>query len=224
MAFLRIAITQEQGARGPFLIVAPLTTMDNWKREVEKWTDFKLLMYYGEKDQLPELRAQLKDSKSLEIVLTTYEKLRQEEKYLVHRRQWNAVIFDEGHKLKTINSNIRNAAEKLHCNIRIIMTGTPITNVLKDLWALLNYVDKKRFASFSAFESEYLNEGNLASTDALKKLQEDLKSHMLARKKSSLLTKLPKEEILVELDLVCLLRIVILLLDKCAKEDLSKYY
>lgn len=30
---------QLRGVRGPFLVVAPLTTLTHWQREIETWTD-----------------------------------------------------------------------------------------------------------------------------------------------------------------------------------------
>jgi chromodomain-helicase-DNA-binding protein 7 len=31
---------------GPFLILAPLTTLHQWRREIEEWTTFNCLLYY----------------------------------------------------------------------------------------------------------------------------------------------------------------------------------
>lgn len=33
---------------GPFLILAPLTTLQQWRREIEEWTNFNCLLYYDE--------------------------------------------------------------------------------------------------------------------------------------------------------------------------------
>ena len=33
---------------GPFLVLAPLTTLPQWRREIEKWTHFNCLLYYDE--------------------------------------------------------------------------------------------------------------------------------------------------------------------------------
>ena len=35
-----------EGQRGPFLIVAPLTTLTHWKRTVEDWTTLNGITYY----------------------------------------------------------------------------------------------------------------------------------------------------------------------------------
>jgi chromodomain-helicase-DNA-binding protein 7 len=33
---------------GPFLVLAPLTTLPQWRREIESWTNFNCLLYYDE--------------------------------------------------------------------------------------------------------------------------------------------------------------------------------
>lgn len=35
-----------EGCRGPFLVVAPLSTLAHWKRTVEEWTTLNVVLYY----------------------------------------------------------------------------------------------------------------------------------------------------------------------------------
>jgi len=35
------------GVRGPFLIVVPLSTLSNWQREFDSWTDLNAIVYHG---------------------------------------------------------------------------------------------------------------------------------------------------------------------------------
>lgn len=45
-----IAFLQEManyGINGPFLVVAPLSTIANWQREFEMWTDINTITYHG---------------------------------------------------------------------------------------------------------------------------------------------------------------------------------
>lgn len=39
--------TQNTGIKGPFLVIAPLSTIGNWQREAESWTDFNVIVYHG---------------------------------------------------------------------------------------------------------------------------------------------------------------------------------
>ena len=38
---------QATGVRGPFLVVAPLSTLANWQRECETWSDINAIVYHG---------------------------------------------------------------------------------------------------------------------------------------------------------------------------------
>lgn len=44
-AFLE-QLRNEYGIPGPFLIVAPLSTITQWKREIESWTDINAVLYH----------------------------------------------------------------------------------------------------------------------------------------------------------------------------------
>ena len=35
------------GVRGPFLIIAPLSTIANWEREFRTWTQHNVIVYHG---------------------------------------------------------------------------------------------------------------------------------------------------------------------------------
>jgi SNF2 family DNA or RNA helicase len=41
---------REQGINGPFLIVAPMSTIEQWKRELELWTDLNVVILHGSAD------------------------------------------------------------------------------------------------------------------------------------------------------------------------------
>jgi len=40
-------LRQKEGVRGPFLVIAPLSTLRNWQREVVEWTDMNGIVYHG---------------------------------------------------------------------------------------------------------------------------------------------------------------------------------
>ena len=40
-------LVRREHSRGPFLIVAPLSTLEQWKREIELWTDLNVVLYHG---------------------------------------------------------------------------------------------------------------------------------------------------------------------------------
>lgn len=45
IAFLQCVF--DYGIRGPFLVIAPLSTIGNWIREFDTWTDLNVIVYHG---------------------------------------------------------------------------------------------------------------------------------------------------------------------------------
>ena len=55
----------QYGIRGPFLVIAPLSTIPNWQREFELWTDMNVIVYHGSqtsRNMIQEYEMQYKDS------------------------------------------------------------------------------------------------------------------------------------------------------------------
>lgn len=73
------------------------------------------------------------------IVLTTYEHVRKHIDVL-KRIPWAYAIMDEGHKLRNPEAEITLFCKLLPTRHRIIMTGAPIQNNLKELWSLFDFV------------------------------------------------------------------------------------
>lgn len=82
-----LAFLREQGTNGPFLILGPLSTVNNWVNEFRKWTpDIPVIMYHGS----PQARAHIRredlrgDSrgKTFPVVCTSYEICMRDKKFL----------------------------------------------------------------------------------------------------------------------------------------------
>jgi chromodomain-helicase-DNA-binding protein 7 len=48
---------QEKNIRGPFLVIAPLSTVGHWKRECETWTWMNCVVYHGNSEDREILKA-----------------------------------------------------------------------------------------------------------------------------------------------------------------------
>ena len=72
-------------------------------------------------------------------------------------REWDSVILDEAHTIKEWNSKRTRKAHDLlgDIPIRIVMTGTPIRNHVRELWSLVRFVDKGRFEDWREFAIRY---------------------------------------------------------------------
>jgi SNF2 family DNA or RNA helicase len=85
------------------VVVAPLSVVDHWQKEFEKYaTSVKTLRYIGEKEEREELRGKLKKrdpSVEFNVLITTPELLLADSEFL-QRYKWRYGIVDEAHRLK----------------------------------------------------------------------------------------------------------------------------
>lgn len=102
------------GIRGPFLIVVPLSTLGNWEREFEQWTDMNVIVYHGsaisrQVIQNYEFYYQKGDAKKrclkFDTLITTYELVLSDVEVL-KKFNFKACIIDEAHRLKNRNCKL----------------------------------------------------------------------------------------------------------------------
>lgn len=72
-------------------------------------------------------------------ILTTYEILLKDKAFF-NSVSWAALIVDEAHRLKNEDSLLYRTLIKFDTNHRLLITGTPLQNSLKELWALLHFI------------------------------------------------------------------------------------
>ncbi|ORY66195.1 SNF2 family N-terminal domain-containing protein [Pseudomassariella vexata] len=128
----------------PNLIVVPPSTLENWVNEFERFAPgIKVFLYSGtnRRELDPE------DARDSHVVLTSYSQMEQK----IEDIQWltemepYAAIFDEGHKLKNPNTKVYKHLMKLPSSWRLVLSGTPVQNNLKELLSLLHFVEPDLF-------------------------------------------------------------------------------
>lgn len=151
-----IAFLWERQSYGPFLIAAPLSTTSNWVSEFQKWTpDIPVVLYHGSKQEREEIRRKkLKNpgTDKFPVVVTTYEICMNDSKFL-SKFGWKFIIIDEGHRIKNINCKLIRELQSYASANRLLITGTPLQNNLRELWSLLNFLMPQIFDKLEAFES-----------------------------------------------------------------------
>lgn len=145
-------LIESKGNEGPFLVVVPLTTISNWSMEFDKWApDIRKIIYKGKKHERPLLAQHLKNDK-FHVVLTTYEYILND-KATLSKVPWQYIIVDEGHRMKNQKSKFAlTLGQQYQSAHRVLLTGTPLQNNLSELWALLNFLLPKIFASCDEFQ------------------------------------------------------------------------
>ena len=65
------------------------------------------------------------------------------------------LICDEGHRLKNADIKTVENISKLSCSRRVILTGTPIQNNLKEFYTCINFVNPGILSTYKHFKGIY---------------------------------------------------------------------
>uniref|UniRef100_A0A8D2Q5Q9 Chromodomain helicase DNA binding protein 7 n=1 Tax=Varanus komodoensis TaxID=61221 RepID=A0A8D2Q5Q9_VARKO len=198
-----------KGIHGPFLVIAPLSTIPNWEREFHTWTELNVVVYHGSQASRrtiqsyemyfkdPQGRA-IKGSYKFHAVITTFEMILTDCPEL-RNIPWRCVVIDEAHRLKNRNCKLLEGLKMMDLEHKVLLTGTPLQNTVEELFSLLHFLEPSRFPSESTFMQEF---GDLKTEEQVQKLQAILKPMMLRRLKEDVEKNLaPKEETIIEVEL-----------------------
>jgi SNF2 family DNA or RNA helicase len=172
LTFIAAAIEEQPGI-DPFLVVAPVSLLENWKEEIAKFFApgaLRVLTLYGPSLAERRISKQALDEELVrggatrllspgwlggsQVVLTTYETLRDLEFSLASQR-WSAMICDEAQKIKNPNALVTRAAKKQNARLKIACTGTPVENTLTDIWCLFDFVQPGLLGALKDFGDRY---------------------------------------------------------------------
>ena len=81
--------------------------------------------------------------------------------------QWQALIIDEAHRLKNKSSRLLEESVTLKVEHKVLLTGTPLQNNIEELWTLLNFLDKRKFPSWAAFQEQFGDVSNATQVEGL---------------------------------------------------------
>jgi HJR/Mrr/RecB family endonuclease len=219
---------EAQPTLDPALVVAPLSLLENWKEEVERFFEaraLRVLTAYG--DQLSRLRVprasidqQLQQEGLVKflrpnwrgdanVVLTTYETLRDLE-FSFATEKWSFMICDEAQRVKNPNAMVTRAAKKQNVRFKIACTGTPVENTLADLWCLFDFVQPGMLGALNDFGRRYRKPIEAESDEEKARVEElrtKISAQILRRTKADVAKDLPRK----------------IVVDACRKLPLSAY-
>ncbi|KAI5288516.1 putative DNA helicase ino80, partial [Ascosphaera aggregata] len=199
---------------GPFLVIAPASTLHNWVQEITKFVpNIKALPYWGTINDRKILRkfwdrkhiTYHKDSE-FHVLVTSYQYAVGDAPYF-QKVKWQYMILDEAQAIKSSGTTRWQTLLGFHCRNRLLLTGTPIQNSMQELWALLHFIMPTLFDSHDEF-SEWFSKDIESHAQSNTKLNEDqlrrlhmiLKPFMLRRVKKHVQKELGDK---VEVDVFC---------------------
>ncbi|XP_016368101.1 lymphocyte-specific helicase-like isoform X2 [Sinocyclocheilus rhinocerous] len=207
-----IAMMVEKKVLGPFLVVAPLSTLPNWISEFKRFTpEVSVLLYHGPQKERMDLVKKIRQPQGpfrmCPVVVTSFE-IAMRDRKILQRFHWNYMIVDEGHRIKNLNCRLVQELKMLMTDNKLLLTGTPLQNNLSELWSLLNFLLPDVFDDLKSFESWFdistitSDAENIVANEReqniLHMLHQILTPFLLRRLKSDVTLEVPpKKEIVV---------------------------
>ncbi|GIZ47979.1 hypothetical protein CKM354_001105400 [Cercospora kikuchii] len=199
---------------GPFLVIAPASTLHNWQQEIAKFVPtLKVLPYWGSARDRKVLRkfwdrkhiTYTRDS-PFHVLVTSYQLVVQDTAYF-QKVKWQYMILDEAQAIKSSQSSRWKSLLNFHCRNRLLLTGTPIQNNMQELWALLHFIMPSLFDNHDEFSEwfskdieSHAQSNSKLNEDQLKRLHMILKPFMLRRIKKHVQKELGDK---IEEDVFC---------------------
>ncbi|KAK6465787.1 SNF2 family N-terminal domain-containing protein [Scheffersomyces coipomensis] len=191
---------------GPFIVIVPKSTLDNWRREFAKWTpDVNVVVLQGNKEDRNKLIQDRLLTADFDVLVTSFEMVIREKSQLKKFR-WEYIVVDEAHRIKNEDSSLSQIIRVFYSKNRLLITGTPLQNNLHELWALLNFLLPDVFGDSEVFDEWFENQGASNGNDdeedksknqdkVIQQLHQLLSPFLLRRVKSDVETSLlPKIE------------------------------
>lgn len=181
----------------PYLIIAPLSILENWGNEFSRFFKGDL-----EVDQLHSscrdkiIRSYLKIKR---IYLTNYETVRNPDYQLILGQiDWAVVVTDEVQKIKTPGTLVTNAVKALKADFKIASTGTPVENSMLDLWCIMDFVVPGLLGSAKDFAKNYqtpINKGldDNELTELGNRIRSEIGLYLMRRLKQVISSELPEK-------------------------------
>lgn len=183
----------------PVLIVAPTSTLPNWRQEAEKFApSLRTLVLHGSGRS-----ANFPAIWESDLVVTSFP-LMVRDKEVLTAREFHIVVLDEAQNIKNPSTAAAKVAASLKARHRICLSGTPVENNLDELWSLFHFLMPGFLGGITQFRRRYRTPIEVqGDAEAKKRLARTTKPFILRRTKEQVATELPdKTEIIetIELD------------------------
>jgi hypothetical protein len=193
----------------PFLVVCPLSVLPNWLAESKRWTpQLNVVGLFGPSQERERIKSGF-EADRIHLIVTTYEILLTEINWLRSQFHFRYFVLDEAQKIKNTDALVTQACRQIRSVYRVLLTGTPLQNNMKELWSLLNFLYPEVFTVSSvsrfaqAYDSSTTSDDTSASMikndDFMRQCQTLLEPIMIRRLKQNVLAAHlpPKTEIVL---------------------------
>ncbi|MBD5653864.1 MAG: DEAD/DEAH box helicase [Candidatus Eremiobacteraeota bacterium] len=180
----------------PSLVIAPTSVTHTWENEIARFApELKVLRLHSGSERA----SRYEDVPNADVVITSYALARLDAQQLAGYH-FRTLILDEAQNAKNPSSQIARVVRSLHADHRLALTGTPVENSLRDLWAIFAFVEPGLLGTETSFRRRF--EIPIADNDekAIATLRSRLEPFLLRRTKEDVAPELPER---TEVSLAC---------------------
>ena len=153
-----IGYMKEHSSKINALVVAPISLLENWKREINKfYPSMKVLVHHAAKRT-----GYYKDFLDYDVVVTSYSNC-QNDLAVLNMINWDLVALDEAQNIKNPYSNRAKLVKMVNRKMSVAITGTPFENHLTDIWSLTDFVIPQYLGKLNSFKNTYEDSNESAS-------------------------------------------------------------
>jgi hypothetical protein len=178
----------------PVLIVAPTSTLPNWRREAERFApSLRVLVLHG-----PERKTHFAEMGEHDLVITSFPLLVRDREAL-KAQEFHLAVLDEAQNIKNPAAAVTQAARSLNARHRLCLTGTPVENSLTELWSLFHFLMPGFLGSLADFGRRFRTPiESKGDTVAQGRLVRRIRPFVMRRTKEEVATELPPKTEMVE--------------------------
>jgi len=173
------------------LIVSPSSLKNQWKLEIEKFTDEKARVVTGNRKNRDKIYSEETDF----FKITNYEAVLRDVTF-ISRWKPDFIILDEAQRIKNFNTKTHQALLKIPHNHSLVITGTPLENKLEDIYSIVQFSAPYLLSPLWVFASNHFNMSKSKNKKVLgyKNLDivhKKLKDLIIRRRKEEVFDSLP---------------------------------
>lgn len=150
MQVITLLLDRQGKAKTPALVVAPVSLLENWRRELERFAPgLSVLVHHGSKRT-----GRYSSLITYDVVITAYGTV-SNDLSMFEMVEWDLLILDEAQNIKTPTAIRTISVKQIRRRAGIAVTGTPFENHITDLWSILDFAMPGCLGTKSDFESKY---------------------------------------------------------------------
>lgn len=173
------------------LVVCPASLKEQWKKEVEKFSDQRALVVQGTPD---ERALQYKDG-SYFFFIVNYETVLRDH-LAINNAGMDFLILDEAQRAKNYETKTTSSLKRINTKHKLAITGTPIENKLIDIFSIMGILDPQFFGPLWEFSYQHClfdpdKHNKINGYYNLQKLNKRLEAVLIRREKRKVIDQLP---------------------------------